>query len=258
MQTSLADRSEEMEADYGFPLPLNIPVYRPAACGAWHIDVRRGGLSSSYVATHAVEHAHHVLSREGVPWMATSLLEIESHAWHLHQARGVVAVAGLGMGLFAHAAAAKPEVERIIVAEIDPDVIALVTGSIDLSPKIHIVCCDAASDDFGASIRARVGSRQVDYLFADIWPVYPEPEAPAWTAALAERLNPRQAGWWGQEAEMAVRANTEGLSLEADALTAALAELGVPCEATEGYTMFCRDVAAAHEPELAQRPAPGF
>lgn len=255
MQTSLADRREEMEADYGFPLPLDIPDYRTAIRGAWRIDAHRGGLSSSYVATNAIEHAHYVLFREGVPWMASSLLEIESHAWHLHKARGVVAVAGLGMGMFAHAAAAKPEVERVIVAEIDPDVIALVTGSIALSPKIHIVCCDAASDHFGASIRARVGARPIDYLFADIWPAYPEPEAPGWTAALVERLKPRQAGWWGQEAEMAVRAFADGLDLEADALTVALAELGVPCEATEGYALFCRDVAAAHGLELAQRPA---
>lgn len=247
-----------MEADYGFPLPLDIPVYRPATLGAWRIDARRGGLSSSYVATHAIEQPHHVLSRDDVLWMASSLLEIESHAWHLHQAKGIVAVAGLGMGLFAHAAAAKPEVERVIVAEIDPDVIALVTGSIALSPKIHIVCCDAASGDFRASIRAHIGARQVDYLFADIWPVYPEPEAPAWSAALVERLKPRQAGWWGQEAEMAVRAYAGEMDLEADALTAALASLGVPCEATEGYALFCRDVAAAHDLELAQRPSLGI
>ena len=57
---------------------------------------------------------------------------------------------------------------------------------------------------------------------------------------------------------MAVRAYTDGLDLEADALTDALASLGVPCEATEGYALFCRDVAAAHEHELAPRPSLGL
>lgn len=258
MRNSLAERSAEMEADYGFPLPLDIPNYHPAARGAWRIEARRGHLSSSYVAAHAIEHPHHALSRGDVPWMASSLLEIESHAWHLHQATGIVAVAGLGMAMFAHAAAAKPVVERVIVAEIDRDVIALVTGSIALSPKIEIVCCDAASEDFETAVRSRIGNRLVDYFFADIWPVYPEPAAPTWTAGLVEGLKPRQAGWWGQEVEMAVRANAGEMDLEADALTAALVSLGVPCEATEGYALFCQDVAAAHDLELAQRPSLGI
>src|SRR5699024_10160230 len=107
-----------------------VPPYRPARQGDWKISIHSRGLGDGYL-TRAVLEQRVVLTRGRRVWMSIGLLETESHAWHVHCAEGIVAVAGLGLGMYAYAAAMKPDVEMVIVAEISADIIELMKASTD-------------------------------------------------------------------------------------------------------------------------------
>jgi hypothetical protein len=64
---------------------------------------------------------------------------IEEHATFYH---GHVVVAGLGLGLIVHALAARPDVERVTVVEVEPDVITLVQPHLPTSAKVEVVSGD--------------------------------------------------------------------------------------------------------------------
>jgi threonine dehydrogenase-like Zn-dependent dehydrogenase len=242
-QDLLAERDAEFTAAYGFGLPLAVPEYRAAVRGAWSVRSRRGGIGQGYVSEITIEPDFHVLARDGTVWMSTALLERESHAWHLACCAGHVVVAGLGLGVFAAAAAARDTVSHVTVAEIDPDVIALfgecaAIRDPAIRDKIRIVAADADSAAFAEAVRDQGAGGPIGYAYADIWPVYPDPEAAAWTRRWITRLGARRAGYWGQEAD--------GLAIDAVGVTLTLAELGIPTTPTPGYLTFLRDIAGAH------------
>lgn len=243
------DRPVDFQARYGFGL-FPLPRYRDAEAGPWRLRVLRGSLAHGYVTRSVVEPVRAVLSHGRTPWMSTGVLEQESHAWHVHRARGVVVAAGLGMGLHAFAVASRPEVERVVVAEIDADVIAVVraSGVLDAPPvrgKVTVLHADALAPGFAATVRAILGERRPDSLYADIWPDYPAATAPTQTAALVRALDPVAAGWWGQELAAAVWAHRRGRALDAATLDAWGRATGLPpLGADAGYAAFCRDAAA--------------
>lgn len=250
-----ADRSrhERMLAAYGFGL-FALPSYREGAAGQWRLVRHLPSFADGYFSKAGFEHGRHVLYHRRAAWMSTGLLEQESHAFHVHLAHGVVVVAGLGLAMFVHAAAAKPEVERVVVIEIAADVIALMRGACawDRWPecgKIIILQADARDEDVAHHVLAASGGRRPDYLFADIWPSCADPAAPAETARMVRTLQPRAAGWWGQELSFAHwwrdRGGAAGEGIE-DALAAYFAGLPVPVPVTPGYAAFCRDVMLAN------------
>ncbi len=202
-------RHERMLAAYGFGL-FPIPSYREGAAGQWRLVRHLPSLAEGYVSGAGFERDRHVLYHRRTAWMSTGLFEQESHAFHVHLARGVVVVAGLGLAMFVHAAAAKPEVERVVVIEIAADVIDLMRQACgwDRWPgreKIIILQADARDPDVARHVLAASGGRSPDYLFADIWPVCADAAAPGETAAMVRALRPRAAGWWGQELSFAQR-----------------------------------------------------
>lgn len=237
-------------ASYGFGL---FPVlhYQPARRGEWTIANHLPAVGDGYL-TRAVVEERVVLSRGRHVWMSIGLLEKESHAWHVHCANGTVVTAGLGLGMFAYAAAMKPEVERVIVAEIDPDIIELMQQSSGFHSwpwreKVEILQVDALAADFADAVKAQTRGRSVDYLYADIWPNFPAEEAPAQTGVMARALKPRAAGWWGQELSFAGFCRARQQRLDEAGFRAFFAENGVPVpEVTEGYLRFCRDLMAAY------------
>lgn len=242
-----------MHSEYGFPLPRPTLAYRSCALGDWKLLPSPGGISTSYVSRNAIDPPHAVLRRGGVDWMSTAMLELESHAWHLSRSRGVVVAAGLGMAFFAHAAARKPEVERVLVAERDatlPKLLDLACPGWDLEGKIETIVVDADDPAFSREILRRLSGRRPDYLYADIWPAYPDPDAPAWTSRLAKRLDPREAGWWGQELSFAAHCHERGKALSRDAYEAYFEEIGVPSAFTAGYLDFCEAVMDTHRDEF--------
>ncbi|EKV31973.1 hypothetical protein C882_3037 [Caenispirillum salinarum AK4] len=255
------DAARDMRALYGFGL-FPLPDYRPARVGPWRLERHRGSLAHGYVTRAVVEPVRWVLYRDRVPWMSTGVMEQESHAWHVHRARGTVVVFGLGMGMYVHAAAAKPEVERVVVVDNAPDVQAVLRAATDLDAwkgreKITLVEADALDAATPEHLRTVLAGARPDVLYADIWPTYPDAGAPAQTAALAAALQPGEAGWWGQEISFALWAHRQGGGTLEDYAAA----VGVPLAVGDGYRAFCRDAAAIHDiaalagdrPSLGQR-----
>jgi hypothetical protein len=78
----------------------------------------------------------------GKTWM----VDDPPHWWAMEEHatfyRGHVVVAGLGLGLIVHTLAACPDVERITVVEVEPDVITLVQPHLPPSAKVEIVAGD--------------------------------------------------------------------------------------------------------------------
>lgn len=257
------DEARDMRALYGFGL-FPLPNYQPARVGPWRLERHRGSLAHGYVTRAVVEPVRCVLYRDRTPWMSTGLLEQESHAWHVHRARGLVVVFGLGMGMYLHAVAAKPEVTRVIVVDKAPEVLEILRAATDFDAwpgrgKITLIEADALDPATPDAIRATAGGQRPDYLYTDIWPTYPDPKAPAQTAALVRALAPVEAGWWGQETSFALWAYRQGG--RAATLEDYAQEVGVPMAPTGGYHAFCRDVAAITDiaalagdrPSLGQR-----
>ncbi len=224
----------------------------------WSLERHPGGIGQSYTAETSIEPPYHILRRDGVTWMTDSLLELESHAWHVHRARGLVVVAGLGLGLYALAAAAKPSVERVVVAEIDPRLVALLSAAgRTLPPKVEVVEADVTTSAGIRRLEQALSGREPDYLYADIWPDYPNPMASGTTSAMCGALRPAEAGWWGQEAAMAAHADEAGLGLDEEMLVEFGRSAGVPIRATAGYVEFCRHVGTAHGLRVDGPPTTG-
>ena len=247
-----------MLAAYGFGL-FPLPAYRDAARGPWRV-VRHGPATvTGYVSGAVIEPCRHVLYERRRPWMSTSLLEQESHAVHVDRARGAVVVAGLGMAMYAYAAAHKPAVERVVVVERAPEVIALVSEAAGLRSwpgrdKVTILEADALGPELAARVDAALAGRRPSYLYADIWTDAGAAAAPAETAAMVRALGPEAAGWWGQELAFARWCRSAGRPPDAAALGDYTVAVGVPIPVTAGYAAFCRDVAAARL--SADRPPP--
>jgi hypothetical protein len=178
--------------------------------------------------------------------MSTGLIEVESHAWHFHCATGNVLLAGLGMGMYLHAASMKPDVKRIVVIERDPDVIALMKETADFERWIHrdkitIIEADAMGEGTGDKVAAAFNDECPDYLYADIWPVFPAPEAPAQTKKMVDLYRPRKAGWWGQEVEFGLWLDDRGRGASLDTLREFFDANGVDASIHDGYLAFCED-----------------
>lgn len=258
MNPAALARHERMLATYGFGL-FSLPTYREREAGDWRLVRHLPSIAEGYVSGPSFERDRHVLYHGRTAWMSTGLMEQESHAFHVHLARGVVAVAGLGLAMYVHAAASKPQVERVVVIEIAEGVIELmrVASGWDHWPqrkKIIILQADARDGDLGRHVVDAAGGKGVDYLFADIWARCADPAAPAETAAMVRALRPKAAGWWGQELSFGRWRRSQAAEGEAgeagegvqQALSAYVSGVGVPVPVTPGYAAFCRDVAAAN------------
>jgi hypothetical protein len=246
-QNHLKNLSEEYEQSYGFGLPWAIPSYQSAEVGACSIRSRPGGMAESYMAENCIEKPHDVLFRNDETWMSTSMLEIESHAWHLHCSKGNVLIAGLGMGMFLHAVAAKDDVEKVVVLEIDPDVIALFKLSTGFEKwphnnKITLLNTDALSPDTAGDVRSAFDGKRADYLYVDIWPVFPAVEAPEDTRKMAAIHDPVSAGWWGQEVEYGLWVEAGNRQIDGEDLAEFFKHQGISVPLTVGYVQFCADV----------------
>lgn len=267
LPTPHPERHRAMLSRYGFGL-FPVPAYRDATVGDWRV-VRYGlGPVEGYVSGLVMEPCRHVLHQGRTAWMSSSLMEQESHAFHVHQARGVVIVAGLGMGMYAYAASLKPEVERVVVVERAPEVIAVVREAAGLAlwpgrEKVTILEADALGLELPAHVEAATGGRRPDYFYADIWPTCGAAEAPAETARMVRALCPEAAGWWGQELSFGLWCRDQEPNREPGeaSLRAYADQIGVPIPITEGYAAFCQDVIAVRLPRskglLRSRGPPG-
>jgi hypothetical protein len=245
------ERDEDMKADYGFGLPLDIPNYQAFTFEDWTLEYMRGAtIGSSYIARSVVEPDYYLLTNDGHPWMSTSLMERESHAWHMHMAHGNVVVAGLGMGMYLHAIAAKDDVVSIIVAEQSAEVITLFKKATDFEnwpfrDKITIVHADCLSEDFAEHVEQSM-DKTIDYLYLDIWDSYPHPDAQAITKQMSDNLQPKYAGWWGQELELVAWLTEQQMDVSSDNIEIFFKKSGINVPVTKGFVSFCEDVFYAN------------
>jgi hypothetical protein len=265
-QDYLKALSDDYLKAYGFELPWQIPRYEPTKSGEWSVRSRPGGLAGSYLAHEIVEPPHSVLYHGDDVWMSTGLIEVESHAWHLNCATGNLVIAGLGLGMYLHAAAMKPDVKKIVVLELDPNVIALMKKSTDFENWVHkdkitIIEADALAKETSAKVWAAFDGERPDYLYADIWPVFPAPEAPAQTKAMIDLYDPQTSGWWGQEVAFGVWLDDHARDANLDSLHAFFEDHEIVAPIHEGYLAFCQDTISIQldeEPEIGFRTAPMF
>ena len=145
---------------YGFGL-FALPRYTEAKGGArgetWHLRHHLPSMSEGYLTQSFVEGNRFVLYEGRKPWMSTGLFEVESHAWHVQAAHGLVVVAGLGMGMYAYAVSQKPEVTQVVIIERDPRVAEVLEQAAAFSnwpgrAKIQLLLADALDEDLAAKV----------------------------------------------------------------------------------------------------------
>jgi hypothetical protein len=244
-----------MSSTYGFAL-FALPRYRDAEVAGVRIVRHLPSLADGYLSRTTLEQGRHVLYVGKTAWMSTGLMEQESHAFHVHEASGLVVAAGLGMGMYAFAASLKPEVEQVVVVERHPGVIAVMkaAAAFDDWPgrsKVTILETDALAPELASHLQAATGGRRPDYLFADIWPTCASPNAPREAALIVRALRPKAAGWWGQELSFGLWCRDGMRQSDETSLREYFASVTVPVRVTEAYAAFCRDVIAANLPPTA-------
>jgi hypothetical protein len=148
-------------------------------------------------------------------WMSTTAFEIESQMIGLAEAHGTTVVFGFGMGWLAVNVALRPEVERVIVVERNPDIIAIskVNGVFDgLAPdvraKIEVIQGDALTWKPDC---------KVDTLQADIWPQMFYGSLLGDVRQMQDNVRATRMYYWGQEVEIFRRAQSRhGKDVELD------------------------------------------
>ena len=92
--------------------------------------------------------------------MSDTPMEQRSNREVVYHARGHVLIAGLGLGMILHPICEKPEVTKVTVVELDPDVIKLVSPS--LPAKVEVVQGDIFE------WKPAKGTKY-DCIYMDIW-----------------------------------------------------------------------------------------
>ena len=197
------------------------------------------------------------LVRDGLTWMSLSPKELESQMPHLAAAHGTVVVCGLGMGVMAYAVSARASVERLVVVDKDPEIIAMFRRFADFDAwpqrhKVEIIEADARE--------VRVDG--VDFLYADIWPFLRMDCMVPDMRAIWANIPAPACGYWGQELDMVDSALAKGVALadfSAEHVRAFRNETGLPLIGLEqpGYPELCK-LAAVNPAIGAPRVAMGL
>lgn len=214
-----------------FVTDLFVPRYQPCEVGRWRMGVAPILLSSGYWSPAMMTTGTATLFRheaDGILrcWMSTTPMEIESQEIGVRAATGHTVVMGMGMGWAAVNAALRPDVTRVTVVELDPDVIEVNrrVGLFDQLPaeavaKITIVNADAL--EFRTDEPA-------DVLMTDIWLSINGDERMEQSRIMARNTGARRVYVWGQELVIARRARALGLELNEATVARIVAEFELP------------------------------
>ena len=82
------------------------------------------------------------LFRNGRIIMSNTPAEINDHYKFIKKAHGSVLIGGLGLGMVLKCLLEKPDVEKVTVVELSPDVIKLVSPAYSNDPRVKIVNAD--------------------------------------------------------------------------------------------------------------------
>jgi hypothetical protein len=232
-----------------------VPPYRAASGPNWRFSSFFLPASHGYFhGPRPVDWMNWGLVRDNTTWMSLTPVEMEAQLPHLGAARGTVAVCGLGMGLMAYAVAHQTGVDRVLVIERDPEVVAIFktfSGYEDwtVRDRVEIVLSDAMDP----TLAGRLGP--VDVLYADIWP-YLRMDCMVPDMQRIHRAIPAPVcGYWGQELDMVDWAEAQGVPVDqfsAEHVTAFSATHGLPLLGLEEptYPALCR--MAATNPSIGK------
>ena len=194
----------------GLPYPpMLAPIYRVVDAGRWKLHQPYIIACNGYfLPSRQMNWVNTILTKDGVSWMSLTPAETESQMPHLAAARGTVVVCGLGLGVMAYAVSALRAVDKLIVVERDPEIIAAFRQFADFDAwpqrsKIELVQADAR--EF-----RRDG---VDFLYADIWPYYRMDCMVEDMKAMHRNIPAPACGYWGQELDMVDAALARGVAL---------------------------------------------
>lgn len=226
--------------DLPFP-SMPAPPYNPVRGANWSLDQAYIIASPGYfTGPRALTWMNYLLKRDGIAWMSLTPGEVESQAPHVAAARGTVVVCGLGMGVVAYAMSARQAVERVVVVERDPEVIAMFHAFSNFEhwpqrTKVEIVQSDACTFRMDG----------VDFLYADIWPYYRMDTMLPDMRRMHANMPAPLCGYWGQELDMVDWATARGVPLELfgpEHIAAFRAESGLPLLVPDvpDYAGLCR------------------
>lgn len=215
-----------------FQTDLFMPSYQPREGANWYLTVSPLNLGAGYWSDGVLMQNMAALARKAPggrsdTWMSLSAREIESQELGCRAATGNTVVMGLGMGWAAANAALRPEVTRVTVVEMDPEVIGLIEElgvfaqlPPDAAAKITVIRGDAL--DYTPADPA-------DTLLADIWLPLNGDDRVAQVRRMTANTGAGRVYFWGQEMVIARRARTLGLNpLDAAGVARIVDELGLP------------------------------
>jgi len=223
--------------------PFPIPPYREMTHGQWRCWQMSGLTGYGYFTGHQShpQAAYGVMQDGTKSWMTMVPMEFESQMPALHAAGGTVLVSGLGLAQMAYGLTCHPAVERVIVVERDPDLIALAQrfAQIDRWPNRGKLTIREGD------MRHYRHEGPVDFLYVDIWLGY-RGEGKVATMREIHHNNPAaKAAYWGQEVDALdwwIEHGGEAAGFDARAFQAFAAHAGLPLIGLEEeiYPALCR------------------
>lgn len=134
------------------------------------------------------------LRHNGSIVMTNTLMEYRSHLPIIHHASGVVLLNGLGLGMVLTAILEKPQVTRVDVVEISPEVLRLVSPTFK-GERVHFYCEDA--------FKFSPNGTRYNAVWHDIWNDICSDNLPAMTRL--KRKYGRKCDWQGCWSESMLR-----------------------------------------------------
>lgn len=214
-----------------FQTDLFMPTYQPREGENWFLMVSPLNLGVGYWSGGVLMRNMAALAHkdpDGRPstWMSLSAREIESQELGCRAATGDTVVMGLGMGWAAANAALRPEVTKVTVVEMDPEVIALIDElgifaqlPPEIAAKITVIQGDAL---------AYTSDAPIDTLLADIWLHLNGDDRVEQVQRMAANTGAKRVYYWGQEMVIARRARTLGLDLDTHSVARIIDEQKLP------------------------------
>lgn len=158
--------------------------------------------------------------------MSITPMELESQSIGIHQAKGHVAIFGLGMGWAAAATALNASVTAVTVVEADAEVIAL-HRELDIFSQIPTECREKLQIVHGDAF-AWKPSQPVDLLMPDIWLPLVSDGRVEEVRRMQDNVQANGIYFWGQEMEIARHAVAAGRAVDDKGIAATVADFDLP------------------------------
>jgi hypothetical protein len=130
------------------------------------------------------------LTVDGLLYMSDTEMERYSNYDFVCAATGDVFIAGLGLGMIAHAILQKPDVKKVVIVENNADLIEVVAPRL-ADPRLTIVHADALE-------WKPAKGEKFDTIYFDIWPDYGEGNLPEIRKMRLNFRGRRNPGCWVQ------------------------------------------------------------